>query len=110
MLYHENLGPMRISLREVAVAWACCGFVALAALLGAAVDRRKEASLAMHAGVHIPGSGRMSVRSVPAGDESNDTADRETEPCFNRGKASVCPTLEGAAYSKLQAMSSAATC
>jgi hypothetical protein len=110
MLYDENQFPVRISLREVVAAWACCGLVALGAFLGAAVDRRKEAPLAMFARVHIPASGAMSVRAAHPGDEPDDAADGETKACLNWGKASVCPALDVAAYSNLQTVPSAPTC
>lgn len=43
---------------EIAAAWACCGMLALGALLGEISDARDAPSLvAVYAGAHLPGGG-----------------------------------------------------
>ncbi len=100
MLYDEKYFPIRISPREIVAAWACCGLVALGAMLAEAVDRRDSSPVAAYAGVRIPSGGGMSARNMRSEDGSDDAADEGMTTYANREEAFICSTHDPATYSK----------
>ena len=62
---------MHPSTREILVAWACCGLVALGALL---IETRSHPANAVYAGAHIPGRGVSTASTLSVEDEFADDA------------------------------------
>lgn len=57
--------------REILIAWACCGLVALGALLAETPNRPANA---VYAGAHIPGRGVPTTPTLSVEDEFADDA------------------------------------
>jgi hypothetical protein len=95
---HERT-PNKVSLRDLAAAWACCGFVALGALLIGSVDRRHDAADAVYAGARIPSDGG-SRRNMRSEEEADDDATEDLPDSIETKGSPSCPTREVVAYSK----------
>jgi hypothetical protein len=107
MPHDQTHFPIAISLREVAAAWACCGLVALGALLVQAVDRRDDLPVSAFVGVHIPSAGEMSVRNVRFEEVPDDASEEKLRTYSNREEAPVCTAQETDTDLRRQSMPSA---
>lgn len=66
---------MRHSLREILAAWACCGLVGFGALF---MESRNTPTVAVYAGVHIPGPVGQAEPNLSIADEFADARDDAT--------------------------------
>lgn len=62
----------KLSLREIAAAWVCCGVLAAGAFLVNSGGGRDASATAAYAGAHIPDGAGRQPREAQAGDEPDD--------------------------------------
>ena len=74
---------MRLSMRQIIAAWACCGLMGLGALL---VEGRGDPVSAVFAGVHIPSRGGSTASALSIEDEFGEDVTDNVSVVSNRGE------------------------
>jgi hypothetical protein len=94
MPYEDEHPSLRISVRDVAAAWICCGLVALGALLAESGSPRVDTPIASYAGVHIPSRNGWNAHDIYPGSSLDDPADGSLITDANGEDSSFCSTLD----------------
>lgn len=95
MREEQQSGPGRVSKREIAAAWACCGVVIVGAFLAGLGHGRDDPAIAFYAGAHIPGGGGQRPREPDVDDESDGNLLAKTDTFPDQPETIVISSAEG---------------
>jgi hypothetical protein len=84
----------RVSKREIAAAWVCCGVVIVGAILADLGAGRDDSAAAAYAGAHIPGGAGQRLRGPDVDDESGGSLLAEIGTFSNNAEPIVISSAE----------------